>query len=144
MSSFSYLAITGIANVLEFGADPAGVDDAAGKSGIAIQQVSKLGGIVEIPPGTYRLGSSPSFGSATNITIYQHPGVTFTGVGTMPTAAGNNNYFYPAAPGGTLTSIIVAGNSSSFTGVAVAAGAPLLTLTPGAHTAVVAEVNDVL
>src|ERR1035437_7582214 len=95
MSSFSYLAITGIANVLEFGADPLGVDDSSVGIGRAIQQVSALGGIVEIPPGKYRLGSSPSFGSATNITVYQHPGVTFTGVGTMPAASATNIYVSP-------------------------------------------------
>ena len=106
--SGSYLQSTGTANILEFGADPAGVSDAAVGIGRAIAQVSVTGGIVEIPAGTYLLRSSPSFGNGSNITIYQHPGVTFTGVGTMPTAAGTNNYFYPASPStfaGTATAL---------------------------------------
>lgn len=106
MSGTNYLQLSGRANVREFGASGDGIGDDATGIGRAIAQV-KAGGIVEIPPGIYRLGSSPSFASETNITIEVHPGATFTGTGSMPSAAGTNGYFTPgSAPSGVSQNIV--------------------------------------
>lgn len=115
MSGTNYLQLSGIANVREFGASGNGIDDDAGKIGSAIQQLSATGGLVEIPPGTYRLGSSPSFGSASNITLLVHPGTTFTGVGAMPSASGTNQYFTPGtAPSGLSNTLGAGGGTATF------------------------------
>lgn len=83
--------LLGIFYVLDFGATGDGQhDDAGGIQAAVLAAGAAGGGLVAIPAGTYRLGSNVVWGNAANVTIWQHSGVTFTGPGALPAAAGSN------------------------------------------------------
>jgi Pectate lyase superfamily protein len=111
--------LLGIFYVLDFGATGDGQHDDSGGIQAAITAAGAAGGgLVAIPAGTYRLTVALSWGSGTNITIWQHSGATFTGAGSLPVAAGSNAI--RVEPGGAVVGGVP---TTSAVGDAAAAGA---------------------
>jgi len=71
-----------LVNVIEFGADPMGVNDSANAVKKAIDQISKFGGTVYFPAGTYRISRTIEW---TNPSNQRANGILFLGDGTHST-----------------------------------------------------------
>lgn len=83
-----------IYDVVAYGADPTGVADST-PAFVAAVAAAVLGrkGIVYIPPGTYRLGSTWTIGDGTSTTISTYAGITILGAGGQR----HNNVNVPSA-----------------------------------------------
>jgi len=81
--------------VRELGALGNGNDDDAPSIQRTMDRASSNGGgMVIVPAGTYRLGSSLSWTGLTNVCVWLNVGVSFTGSGSLPSATGTNNSIF--------------------------------------------------
>lgn len=95
----SYLK--GFYNVLTCGARGDGTGDDSSAFAAANTYAAAAGGVVYIPPGTYRLGSA--FSGSVGVAFWKMPGVTFTGAGSFSAGSGYLLDFSSGMGAGALT-----------------------------------------
>ena len=83
----------GVYPALDFGADPTGLVDSTPPLRIALATIARAGGgILVIPPGSYRLTADLRFAPQARTVIWRLPGVTITGGGSLPVTSGNSRH----------------------------------------------------
>ena len=81
--------LPGFFNFLDFGADPTG-NQPADKPFLDALAAADGGGVLVIPPGSYRLAADLAWGAVQHVTIWLHAQVSFVGAGDPLTTDGTN------------------------------------------------------
>lgn len=81
--------LPGFFSLLDYGADPDGNRDCR-DAFINVLEAADRGGIIIIPPGSYRLAAHVEWGAVQNVTIWKQARTFFPSTGQLPADDGNN------------------------------------------------------